>query len=336
MKISNFEVGKKVIIIAEIGNNHNGDFQIAKRLIKEAANCGADGVKFQTYNPDLYVLKTMPVVAHAKGEFKTQHERLTNLALSKEQYLELKEFAKENDLMFSSTPFDDESVDFLENLIDFYKISSGDNTNIPLIKKIAEKGKPVVLSTGMASMQDIQKALCYFSRENIVLLHCVAKYPVPMNETNLLSILYLKEKLGIPIGYSDHSIGLTACEIATALGAVMIEKHFTLDKSQSAGDHKLSAEPADFAALVDKIRNIEDALGVYGLSIKNQIETAKILRRSLYARVGIPKGSIITEDMVVALRPPGGISSADKEFVVGKITKIDILKDTKLSWDMLA
>lgn len=336
MKIGNFESKGKIFILAEIGSNHNGDFNLAKMLVEEAANSGADGVKFQTFNPDTIVHKDLPIFPSARGIYKTQHERLSALKLEYEQFKKLKKLANKLGVLFLSTPFDEDSTDFLDEIVPFYKVSSGDIANIPLLKHIAGKRKPVILSTGMANEKEIEKAMDIFPKENIILLHCVALYPTPIEKANLLSIPYLREKYNIPVGYSDHTIGLAACKIAAALGAILIEKHFTLDKNQPIGDHKISMDPADLADLVKEVRNIEKALGVYGKPIESEKEAAKIMRRSLYARTYIPKGATVSSNMIVALRPASGLLPEELENLVGKVAQIDIKKGTLLTKEMFA
>lgn len=334
MKLGNFEIGKKVFILAEIGNNHNGNFQIAKELVIKAAKAGANGVKFQTFNPDLYVAKNFKIFSHVKGIHPTQYERLKSIQLSHSQYYELKSLADKHGIIFSSTPFDEDSADFLDEIVPFFKLASGDLTNLSLLKHIATKGKPVVLSTGMGNTSEIRRAINEFPKVSVILLHCVARYPTPIEEANVLSIPYLRDEFSIPVGYSDHTIGLTACKTAVSLGAVLIEKHFTLDKNQSTGDHKFSADPVDLAELVTQVRDVEKALGVYGKPIENQMEAIKRMRRSMYARVDIHAGTTITPDMIVALRPAGGLPPDELDNIVGKIAKVDIKKDTLISKKM--
>lgn len=336
MKLGNFDIGQKAFLIAEIGNNHNGDFETAKKLIIEAAKAGADAVKFQTFNPDLYVDKKLPIVAHAKGVYKTQHERLQSIRLTEVHYYELKKLSDEQGVIFCSTPFDTESADFLDKIVPFFKVASGDLTNVPLLKHVAAKGKPVIISSGMGNEKEIQRAINIFPKESLVLLHCVARYPTPSEEANMLSIPFLRKRFNVPVGYSDHTIGLTACRVAAAMGAVVIEKHFTLDKSQSMGDHVLSADPGDLAELVMEIRDIEKTLGAYGKPVDNQKDAARVMRRSLYARVNIKKGDEITLENIVPLRPPDGIPAEAVEDLTGKTSLLDIKEGTCLKYEMFS
>jgi len=334
MKLGNFEIGKKAFIIAEAGNNHNGDFETAEKLVHEASKAGADAVKFQTFNPDLYVDPTLKTIAHVKGASNTQHERLMTLKLEYDEFRALKELADKLDILFLSTPFDEDAVNFLDELVLAFKVASGDLTNIPLLRRIASKGKPVILSTGMGDETEIEQALDIFDRENTVVLHCVARYPTPLDGANMLSIPYLRDRLQIPIGYSDHSIGLTTCKVAATLGAVVIEKHFTLDKEQPIGDHKLSMDPDDLSELIKEVRDIELSLGRYAKPVDAEKETAKVMRRSLFASNDIVKGTLLSAEMLVALRPGCGIPTAERDNIVGKIATTDIKKDSLLTREM--
>jgi len=334
MKLGEFEIGKKTFIIAEIGNNHNGDFKTAEKLVHEAVKAGADAVKFQTFNPDLYVDPTLKTIAHVRGASNTQHERLTTLKLEYDEFRALKGLADELGILFLSTPFDKDAVDFLDELVPAFKVASGDLTNIPLLERVASKGKPVILSTGMGDEMEIERALNIFDRENIILLHCVARYPTPVEGANMLSIPYLRDKFRVPVGYSDHSIGLTSCIVAASLGAVVIEKHFTLDKEQPVGDHKISMNPVDLSELVRDVRDIELSLGNYCKPVDAEKEAAKVMRRSLYAGSDILKGSRLSLDMMVALRPGWGIPTIESDSMVGKTATEDIKKDTLLTRQM--
>lgn len=336
MKIGNVDLEKKTFVMAEIGNNHNGDFTTAKRLIEAAADAGADGVKFQTFEPELYVHKDLSVVAHAKGVHKTQIERLKSIKMSDEQYEKLSNLAQKLGLVFMSTPFDLKSVDFLDQMVPAFKIASGDLTNIPLLKKIAEKKKKIIISTGMAEENEIEAAVNILGKHNVVLLHCVAIYPTPNHRSNLLSIPYLRKTFGIPIGYSDHTTGIHACQTAVALGAVLIEKHFTLDKKQPLGDHVLSAEPDEMAELVETVKVIRESLGKYGKKIsEEELKSRGTMRRGLYAKTNIAKGTRINHDMVVALRPPVGVPVDRIDEVLGKKTVLPIAAWSAIDMKML-
>jgi N,N'-diacetyllegionaminate synthase len=336
MKIGDFNVGNKAFIVAEIGNNHNGDFETAKMLVREAARAGADAVKFQTFDPDKIVHKDVAPPAHARGVHKTQRERLASIALDHDEYEALAQLASSVGVVFLSTPFDEDSVEFLDKLVPAFKIASGDVTNIPLLKLVAKKRKPVIISTGMATDDEIQDAVDLFPREDVILLHCIAQYPTPIGEANLKSIPYLHKKFNVLSGYSDHTIGLSACKTAIALDAVLIEKHFTWDKTQPVGDHKLSMDPNDLVELVKDVRQIESLLGSYGNPLQGEKEARRIMRRSLYASRDIKAGEIISDDMCIALRPADGMEPKEIYNIYGKIAVVDIPKDGLLKPEMFA
>lgn len=326
ISIDNFKAIKQILIFAEIGVNHEGNFSLAKDLIDMAKEAGADGVKFQTFKKDEYVAINQ----------RDRFERIQKFHLTFDQFRKLADYAKCKDIIFFSTPFDFDSVDFLYDIVPFYKVSSGDLTNLFLVEKIALKKKPIILSTGLATEKEIKQALSVirnksphlFEQGKILLMHCVSAYPTPLEEANLSSIPFLKEMFNLPIGYSDHTIGTKACEAAAALGAKVIEKHFTYRKeNQSFHDHHLSADPKDFKDLVNNIRTIEKMLGVYGKKILNCEDIfATNMRRSLGAKCPIKKGSIITNEKITFLRPALGIRLEDLKLIIGKKSKRDIPK----------
>lgn len=331
---NNIEIGNKAFIIAEIGTNHNGDFELAKKMLKEAASAGADGVKFQTFNPDNLIHKALPAFSLVKNFFKTQYERIASLQFTYSQFRELKSLADEVGVIFLSTPFDEDAVEFLDEVVPFYKVASGDINHIVLLRRIAVKNKLVILSTGMANEEEIQKAIDIFPKEKVILLHCVSHYPTPLERANLLSISYLRDTFKVPVGYSDHTVGLVACKVAASLGAVIIEKHFTLDKSQAIGDHRLSMDSADLACLVQEVRDIEKIRGGYGKPIESERSVAKIMRRSLYAKMDIPQGVKISKDMIAILRPADGLPPEEFDNLLGKTTITGIKKDALLTMEM--
>jgi len=324
--IDNFKMLKRILIFAEIGVNHEGKFSRALDLIVKAKKAGADGVKFQTFKKDEYI------AINQRERFK----RAQQFHLSFEQFRELADYAKSKDILFFSTPLDFDSVDFLYDLVPFYKVSSGDLTNHYLIEKIASKKKPIILSTGIATENEIEQTLTVirntspelFQQDKVMLLHCVAAYPVPLGEANLLSIPFLRERFNLPVGYSDHTMGIKACEVAAVLGAKVIEKHFTFRKeNQSFHDHCLSADPTDFKNLVDNIRMIENILGVFAKRISIcEDKFAVNLKRSIGARCLIKKGSLITSKKITFLRPALGVKLQDLKKIIGKKAKRDIPK----------
>ncbi len=325
MKIADFEIGSRTFIIAEIGNNHEGDLAAARMLVEKAAECGVDAVKFQTIRADKFVART------EEARFK----QITKYELTDDQFRELAELASGLGLYFLSTPFDTASVDMLENLVPAYKIASGDLTWPQLLEYAACKGKPVLLATGMSNEAEITSAVETIKSasplpdgEQLVLLHCVSSYPVPVNEANLLSIPYLRQTYRVPVGYSDHTIGIQACQTAVALGACVIEKHFTYRKEdQTFRDHALSADPDDMKALVESIRSIEASLGNYDIVVTEaEDKNRAAMRRSLAAARNIRQGEAITAEAVTFLRPGTGIPPAKLPRFLGRRVRKDIVQ----------
>jgi len=331
MRIGDFEIGKQTFVVAETGGNYNGCFETAVELVRKAAESRADAVKFQVYRAEGIVTKAAPSHVPSLTGSKSQFERYKSLEFSKEQYQELAHLAKQLGVVFLSSVFDEECADMMEEFVPAFKIASGDVTNLPLIRHVAKKGKPVILSTGMASIEEIREAIKELPKNRLVLLHCVSRYPTPVEIANLRTIPFLREEFGVPVGYSDHTLGAIACIVAVALGAVIIEKHFTLDKNQQIGDHRLSADPQDFKQMVDDIREVEKALGRYAKQLDAaEVEMRKLARRSLVARDNIPQGAILTKEMLIPLRPATGISPSLIDQVVGKRTARAIKKDAPL------
>ncbi|MBI3088220.1 MAG: N-acetylneuraminate synthase family protein [Candidatus Omnitrophica bacterium] len=325
LRIGSIDVGPRVLAVAEIGSNHNGDFALACRLVEAAAKAGADAVKFQTYRGEALILPTVPTLAHAAGRHRTQLERFKSLEFSPWQWRELAQLAAAQGVIFFSSAFDEESADLLDPLMPAYKIASGDLTNAPLLRYIARKGKPVILSTGMATEEEIARALDDLRGVPTALLHCVSRYPTPIEAANLHSIPFLRRRFKVPVGYSDHTLGIVACVGAAALGAVIIEKHFTLDKDQPLGDHRLSATPEEFRSLTDQVRQVTAALGVLGKAPgDDELAMRAKLRRGLYARRAIAKGAVVGHTDVIALRPEGGAPPTTLDRIVGRRAVKDI------------
>ena len=337
MKIGDRDIGKGVFITAEIGNNHNGYFETAARMIEEAARCGADGVKLQLFRAERLVTESAPShLPHLTGG-RSIFERFKGLELSKEELLKLDGVAKRAGVVFFGSVFDRESADMVEEIMPVYKIASCDITNFPLIRHVVKKGKPVIVSTGMASLEEIGAVMNEIPRDRLILLHCVSRYPAPAETVNLRSIPFLREEFGVPVGYSDHTVGSVSALGAVALGAVMIEKHFTLDKNQEMGDHRLSAEPRDLRYLVDGIRSMETMLGRYMKEPDGaELETSKVMRRSIFAREDIPVGTVLTQDMLIPLRPAVGLSPALIDDVIGRKVVRHVKKGTPLTREMLS
>lgn len=332
----------KVIIIAEAGVNHNGDIQIAKKLIDAAVDAGVDYVKFQTFKADSLVSKSAKKAEYQSVNINdgddSQYAMLKNLELSHEDHLELMSYCEERNINFFSTAFDVEGVHYLNDLgLSFFKIPSGEITNYPYLKAVALCKKPVVMSTGMCSENDIEKALEVLvkfglSMEMISILHCNTEYPTPMKDVNLKAMLTIQEKFKTKVGYSDHTLGIEVPVAAVALGAHVIEKHFTLDKTLPGPDHVASLEPDELKAMVKAIRNIELAMSGNGGKVPSESEfkNIAIARKSLHIKRDLLKGHTITDEDLIPLRPGDGISPMEWENVIGKT-----LITNKLEFDKL-
>ena len=339
---------KPVIIIAEAGVNHNGDITIAKKLIDAAAEAGVDYVKFQTFKAEKIVAPTAKKAAYQAKNIgdgdDSQFQMLKNLELTHENHLILRGYAAEKNIKFFSTAFDVEGVLYLNELgLDMFKIPSGEITNYPYLRTIAQMGKPVILSTGMANLGEIEDALTILMkygavRENITVLHCNTEYPTPMKDVNLKAMLTIGQAFGVDIGYSDHTLGIEVPTAAVALGATVIEKHFTLDRNMAGPDHKASLEPQELKDMVTAIRNIEKAIGGSGRKETSPSEEKNkgIARKSIHLAKDLTKGHIITENDVIPLRPDDGISAIYWKGVIGRTLTVDKTAFTKLSWSDIA
>ena len=319
MKFGKIDTNKKVFIVAEIGNNHEGNFRIAKKMINEASTAGVDAVKFQTFIPEHFV----------SNEDQSRLKRLKDFQLSYNQFRELSKIAKKKGLIFFSTPLDIKSAKFLNTIQPVFKISSGDNNFYSLINTIARFGKPMIISTGAADINDIKKVYNKISKiwslkknyRNLGFLHCVSSYPVPNEQTNLASIIYLKKMFPkIVVGYSDHTLGIDAAVLSVMAGARIIEKHFTLDKNFSNfRDHKLSANPEELRLMVKKIRKADKMLGKKEKKQQNcEIEMKKVGRRSIAAAHNLSKGNKLSNSDLIWVRPGTGFSPGEEKKVLGK------------------
>ena len=325
----------KVIIIAEAGVNHNGDIQIAKKLIDVAVDAGVDYVKFQTFKADSLVSKSAKKAEYQSVNINdgddSQYAMLKNLELSHENHLELMEYCSERKIQFFSTAFDVEGVNYLNDLgLSFFKIPSGEITNYPYLKAVAMCGKPVVMSTGMCSEIEIKKSLDVLmkfglKKEFISILHCNTEYPTPMKDVNLKAMQSIHTTFGVNVGYSDHTLGIEVPIAAVALGATIIEKHFTLDRTLPGPDHIASLEPIELRAMVTAIRNIELAMSGDGKKEPSESETKNIAiaRKSIHINKNLSKGDIITEEDIISLRPGDGISPMEWENIIGKKLNTD-------------
>ena len=319
----------RVLIIAEAGVNHNGSIKMAKQLIDVATEAGADIVKFQTFKAGKLVSKTAHQAEYQKANLKnmddSQYNMLKRLELDEAMHIELIDYCQQKGITFLSTGFDEESVDMLDRLgVPFYKIPSGEITNKPYLQHIARKLKPVVISTGMADLNEIKEALDVLTGEGldlsmITVLHCNTEYPTPMEDVNLKAMLTIKETFKVKVGYSDHTKGIEVAIAAVAMGAEVIEKHFTLDRNLPGPDHKASLEPDELKAMVSAIRNIELALGDgVKKASKSEIKNITIVRKSIVAIKEIKKGEIFSTQNIAAKRPGNGISPMRWDEIIGE------------------
>lgn len=321
----------KVIIIAEAGVNHNGSIETAKKLVDAAVDAGVDYVKFQSFKASSLVSKHAVKAAYQKAQTdstESQLEMLQKLELSEADHYELLKYCQFKQIKFLSTAFDIESIDLLKSLgMTLGKIPSGEMTNLPYLRKMAETFSEIIFSTGMCSMEDIQNTYDVLIKEgtrpeNITVLHCNTEYPTPMQDVHLKAMNTIREKFDVKVGYSDHTLGIEIPIAAVALGASVIEKHFTLDKNAKGPDHKASLEPAELKAMASAIRNIELAIGSSLKQMSASEEKNKtIARKSLVAKWPIYKGEIFTEENITAKRPGDGISPMFIDEVLGKIAK---------------
>jgi len=325
----------KTFIIAEAGVNHNGDIEIAKILIEKAAESGADAVKFQSFVTENLVSKTLKKAEYqieTTGDEESQFQMIKKLELTFEDHKLLVDHCKKNDIMFLSTAFDLNSIDLLVSLgVDIWKIPSGEITNLPYLKKIGSLGQKVIMSTGMADLSEINNALDVLvesGAKDITLLHCNTEYPTPMDDVNLNAMVTLKNAFKLNVGYSDHTIGMEVPIAAVAIGAVVVEKHFTLDKTMVGPDHKSSLNPIELKSMVNAIRNIEKAMGD-GIKkpSKSELKNKPLVRKSIVAIKSIKKGELFTEDNIGIKRPGYGISPMNWEHVLGRCASRDYIED---------
>ena len=326
-----------VFIIAEAGVNHNGSVDLAKKLIDVAANSGVDAVKFQTFKAENLVVKNTQKAEYQKqttDALESQFDMIKKLELDVETHKELIAYCQKQNIMFLSTPFDHDSINLLSELeLQIFKIPSGEITNLPYLRHIGSLGKQVVLSTGMSTLQEVGDALNVLIsagtlKENITVLHANTMYPTPMEDVNLNAMLTIQKELGVAVGYSDHTLGIEVDIAAVAMGASVVEKHFTLDKTMKGPDHKASLDPKELKAMVVAIRNIEEALGdgVKKLS-RSEKPNMVVVRKSIVANQTIKKGEVLTEGNITAKRPGSGISPMRWDEVVGSIAKKDYQAD---------
>ncbi len=327
----------KTFIIAEAGVNHNGSIEIAKKLIDVAAECGVDAVKFQTFKAERVVSRYAPKAEYQKKTTTADEsplEMIKKLELDEAAHQTLIDYCKNKNILFLSTPFDLESIELLNELgLDIFKIPSGEITNLPYLRKIGTLKKEIILSTGMADLGEIEDALDVLTGagtklKDITVLHCNTEYPTPMKDVNLLAMITMKNTFGVKVGYSDHTLGIEIPVAAVVLGAEVIEKHFTLDRSMEGPDHKASLEPNEFTAMVKAIRNIEKALGD-GIKRPSPSERKNIdlVRKSIVAARDIKQEEVFTEENLTVKRPGTGISPMRWDGVIGRRASKDYKQD---------
>ncbi len=325
----------RVFVIAEAGVNHNGDIEIAKQLIDAASEAGADAVKFQTFQADSLVCRTAKKAEYqleTTDRTETQYDMLKKLELTPQMHRELIEHCLKKNIMFLSTPFDLESIKLLSELgMQIYKIPSGEITNLPYLREIAKQQKKIILSTGMSSMDEVKAAVNVLKNngtEELILLHCNTQYPTPISDVNLLAMVKMREETGLPVGYSDHTQGIEVPIAAAALGAEVIEKHFTLDRKMEGPDHKASLEPQELMQMVVGIRKIESALGSKIKQVsESEMTNVAIVRKSIVAAANIKRGEKYTEKNLTTKRPATGISPMLWDEIIGKTADRDYKVD---------
>lgn len=335
--------GEPVFIIAEAGVNHNGDIELAKKLIEVAREAGTDAIKFQTFKAENLNTMTAPKSTYhieTTGSEQSWFDLLKTQELNRQAHEVLIKHCQEVGIMFLSTPYDEESVDLLEELnIPAFKVAATDANNIPFLKYLAQKNRPIILSTAMCTLDEVRESVNAIKDEgceDLVLLHCTANYPARLEDTNLRAMLTLKKEFNLLVGYSDHTPDYINPVAATALGAVIYEKHFTLDKSLPGPDHRSSLNPEELKQFVRDIRNTELAMGS---SLKEPVESEKEnrekLRKSIVAKVDIPPGLVITRTMLTSKRPGTGLATKFIDSIVGKKSKVLLRKDTIIKTEFL-
>src|SRR2546425_768278 len=335
--------GERVFIIAEVGVNHDGDVALAKRLVDEAADAGADAVKFQTFRAERLASATAAKASYqlrTTDRAESQLEMLRRLELSPDAHREVQRQCMKRAIAFVSTPFDEGSADLLEELdVPVFKIGSGEITNWSFLEYVARKGKPIILSTGMSFLSEVDEAVRIIRRagcEQLVLLHCVSSYPADPADANLLAMQTMATAFGVPVGFSDHTRGIEVSLAAVALGASVIEKHFTLDRNMPGPDHQASLEPEELVALVRGIRTVERSLGDGRKKpALAEAEAAAASRRSLVATRDIPAGVLLTEELIGVRRPGTGLPPAMRSYLLGRRTRMGIPAGALFELEML-
>lgn len=351
MPVSEIHIGERVVggdrpcyVIAEAGVNHNGSLELALQLVEAAAAAGADAVKFQTFSAARLATAAAPKAAcqqQTTDPAESQRDMLASLELGRDAHVLVRDACRDLGVAFLSTPFDEESADFLEELgVAAFKVPSGELTNLPFLSHVASKGRPLLVSTGMADLGEVETAVrtieCAGNRR-FVLLHCVSEYPAAPSRANLRAIDTLAQAFGVPVGYSDHTPGLTTALAAVARGACVLEKHFTLDRGMTGPDHAASLEPHELAELVREVRSVESSLGDGRKQpTAAEADTAAAVRRSLVAAQAIAAGAVITDAMLTTKRPGTGLHPGLRDQVVGRTARVDIPADCLIGPEMLS
>jgi N,N'-diacetyllegionaminate synthase len=334
----------RCFVIAEAGVNHNGNVELARRLIDAASAAGADAVKFQTFDPDLLASPAAPKAEYQRASgtpTESQHEMLRRLALPPEVFADLFRYAGDRGILFLSTPFDETSADLLDALgVAALKVPSGELTNHAFLAHVAGKGRPLLVSTGMSDLAEVSAALTVIRASGdppVALFHCVSRYPARPDECNLRAIETMRSTFDVPVGWSDHTEGIEIALAAVALGAELLEKHFTLDRNLPGPDHSASLEPAELTRLVAAVRAVESARGD---GVKRptpaELDTARVVRRSLHARRDLPKGHVLVDGDLVALRPGTGLAPAARGDVIGRALLVALRRGEILGAEHLA
>lgn len=332
---------KPCFIIAEAGVNHNGNIELAKKLIDVAKDAGVDAVKFQTFRAkEIVTLNSKKANYQYRAKEKTQYKMLKNLELSFDEFRELKKYCDNSNIEFISTPYDIKSVEFLNGIgVERFKVASADLINKPLIEAIVKTKKQIILSTGMATLGEIDRTISFIynlGNENIILLHCTTSYPTSYDQVNMNILHTLEEAFGLPVGYSDHTLGIEIPIMAVTMGAKVIEKHFTLDHTMEGPDHFASLEPSELKKMVKTIRNVEKAFGIKRKEITdNEKKNIFYMRRSIHASIDIKTGEVIKANNIKITRPFDGIESWYIDIIIDKKIKNNIKKDDPIRWEDL-
>jgi len=336
-------INQPCFIIAEAGVNHNGDLKLAKRLVDAARKAGADAVKFQTWVTEKLVTQDAHMAEYQTqnlGKRRTQFEMLKELELSYDQFKQIKTYADHEGILFFSTPDEEDSADFLEKLgVPLFKIGSGEVTNLPFLRQIAEKGKPIILSTGMSTLGEVETAVRVIEEtgnKKLILLHCVSNYPAKAADCNLRAIDTMTSAFGYPVGFSDHTMGTDIAIAAVARGACVLEKHFTLDKTMTGPDHRASLDPTEFSLMVQAIRAVEHALGD-GVKrpVPSEIEIKKVVQKAIVTARMIRAGEMLTQADLLLRRTSGGLASTYLSLVIGRRVNRDLEANSTITLDIL-